>query len=246
MEQQSVGRRIGDFLRFLCVSTAAAITLVIWGTPWNVTPFLLRKVYYRYTVSWFRALLFFARAKVEAQIDPKLDLEQPYVVVSNHLSHYDIPATAAAMPMRLYFVAKRSLFFVPILASGLRRLQMICIDRRSTKRAYCSLDQAVQQIAQGCTVLLYPEGGIGRRPHLRSFGKGAFNLAVQAQVPLLPVVVSGSFDVFDLRRASSHPGIIRVKALDPVPTAGLTREDVPRLVEQVRQMMIEAGAVPED
>jgi len=229
-------------LRFIFVAIVTIATLVPYYIIWNVSGIILRKYHYGLIRSWFSWILMSAGARIDTVIDSSFDISKPYIGVSNHLSYFDIPATAYAVPVDWRFIAMRSLFYVPLLNSGLKHAQMISIDRKSPEAAYQSLDRAAKQVIKGHTVLIYPEGGISPNGRLQPFKKGAFYLAIRSGIPILPIVLIGSNDVFSIHRKESHPGTIRIKVLEPIPTDGLGEQEIPELQERVRRIMIEAGA----
>ncbi|SHK16483.1 lysophospholipid acyltransferase family protein [Rhodothermus profundi] len=167
----------------------------------------------------------------------RLSPGQPCLFVANHQCALDILVLSHALPYPFGFVAKAELERVPVLGWAMRHSASLFIDRNNPRRSLESLRLAGERIRQGHPVLLFPEGTRGYRPELRPFKKGAFLLAVEAGVPLIPVVICDSYRCLDERRMVSRPGTIRVVIGEPVPTEGLRRRHLATLMDTVQARM---------
>ena len=119
----------------------------------------------------------------------------------------------------------------------------VFIERSSREQAVAAFAKAAEQMhAAGQSVYIFPEGtrSYYDHPDMLPFKKGAFHLAVQAQVPIVPVVVANYSNVLNVKRKFFRPGIIPVKVLKPIPTMGKTKEDVDALLEETRTKMLTA------
>lgn len=171
----------------------------------------------------------------------KLKPKQSAVFVSSHQSHFDIAAAMAHLPIRWYFIAKKELRKIPIFGQALGPLGMYMIDRSTTEKAYASIQKAVQDLKHKVRhILLYPEGGISKTGKLQSFKKGAFILAIEAGVPIVPIMMYDSAKVFSAGRMESRPGKIRIEVLDEIETTGYTLDNKEELIEKVHRVMKEA------
>ncbi len=161
----------------------------------------------------------------------------PVVFVGNHQTALDIPVSLAALPAPFAFMAKEQLREAPIIGAALAQSPSLFVDKRDARRAVQSLAEAAARIGAGTSVLLFAEG-------IRSFGggmlpfeRGAFALAVDAAVPVVPVTMRGVYRLLDERRRVSRPGRATVRTHPPVETRGLTRRDLPALLATVRETM---------
>lgn len=170
----------------------------------------------------------------------------PCIFVSNHQSNVDIWALIAVLPLNTRFVAKHSLFKVPILGWALRVSDFIPIDRGNRARAIRSLDQAAGKIRGGRPVVLFAEGTRTAGNALAPFKKGPFHLALAAGVPIVPVSISGSSAVMPPQGLEVRPGPVRVRFGEPVDvTPFQPGNDVAGLRDAVRDAVaagIEDGA----
>jgi lysophosphatidate acyltransferase len=136
-------------------------------------------------------------------------------------------------------IAKRSLAWVPFLGWSLLCSGTILIDRKNRVSATESLKEAVRRVREKrITVGIFPEGTRNKSTKgLLPFKKGAFHLAIQAQVPVLPIVAQSYMRVGVLERLTLRPGSVRVRVLEPEMTVGLTGKDLETLMERVRTRM---------
>lgn len=187
-----------------------------------------------YSPALFKAAL--ARFHVEPL--PDVDWSKPYVFVMNHQSMLDIPAAFAAIPADLRFVAKKVLKYVPVLGWYMRVTGMIFVDRSNRIQAVKSLKHAADKIRNGKSIIAYPEGTRSRDGRILPFKKGAFVLALEAGVPIIPVAIDGSGKVLPTDTFKVRPGTIRLKVGQPIPTAGRSPEQRDSLVHEVRDALI--------
>jgi 1-acyl-sn-glycerol-3-phosphate acyltransferase len=167
------------------------------------------------------------------------DPRRPYVLVYNHQSFADIPVICR-LPMEMKWVIKAGLFRVPLLGWMLRWAGDIRVDRQDKNSRSQVLTTARRYLQNKCSVMFFPEGTRSRTGRVLRFTNGAFRLAVQEQVPVLPLVIDGSRDALptdDWRYRDFSR--IRLKVLPPVETKRYASGDAPDLREEVRRRIME-------
>ena len=157
-----------------------------------------------------------------------------YIVTPNHQGYADILALLRLLPLRFRWVIKKELARIPLFGRGLIRTGAISIDRSDRRQSVQRLQEAREKLKGGWSVLIYPEGTRSPDGQLLPFKKGAFMMAVQTGIPILPVTTNGAFKVLPKKTLWFRPGHITVTIGDPIVTAGLTEEDVPALLEKTR------------
>ena len=187
---------------------------------------------------WARALLAGAGIDLRAEGLEHIDPRQRYVLVGNHHSYFDIPCVFAAIPQPIRFMAKVSLFKIPIFGWSIARAGFIPIDRKNRRTAVKSFDLAVQRIRKGNSVVVFPEEGRSRERAMRPFQRGGFLLALRSELPILPVAIDGTFDIFPVGAKRITPGPVTIRVGTPIPTAGLTVRDKDRLLEESREQIL--------
>jgi 1-acyl-sn-glycerol-3-phosphate acyltransferase len=161
-----------------------------------------------------------------------------YVVISSHTSHLDGPAIVRTLPHPVYFVIKQELTRIPLWGYAALKIGFIAVDRSNPDRARCQMERAVKTIRDGRRVLVFAEGTRSPDGHLQEFKKGGFHLAVNAQVPILPVAVNGSQKLLPKGAPASLPGRVEVAVGPVIETTGLTCDDVPDLMRRTRQAIL--------
>ena len=188
---------------------------------------------------WSRVVLWASGVRVVVHNPERMAGGEPHVYMSNHLSWFDIPTLAGVLP-RYKFVAKAELFKVPVFGPAIRAIGMVPIERRNRKAAFGAYDVAAKKIQAGNSVVVFPEGSRGYDYRIRPFKKGPFVLAIAAGVPIVPVLLHGTHDVFAKGTALVRSGRVDVHLLEPVSTAGLDSSDRDALAETVRSRLVDA------
>src|ERR1043165_10278855 len=144
---------------------------------------------------WARLILRAAGIDVRTERMETVDRKQRYILVANHYSYFDIPVIIAAVPQPIRFMAKISLFKIPIFGWSIARAGFIPIDRKNRRTAVKSFDLAAERIRKGNTVVVFPEEGRSRHREMRDFQRGAFLLALKSELEIVPMAIDGTFDV---------------------------------------------------
>jgi 1-acyl-sn-glycerol-3-phosphate acyltransferase len=165
----------------------------------------------------------------------------PRVLICNHQSGLDLLWGAAISPPRPLAIGKRELKYIPLVNLLWWGLDFIRIDRSDPARARATLQGVAQAIRRGSrTLVIAPEGTRSPDGTILPFKKGAFHIAIEAQVPICPVVVAGAFRLLPKGHFVIRPGTIRLRFLEPVPTAGLGVDAIDGLIARTRGAMLEA------
>ena len=170
-----------------------------------------------------------------------LDGTRPAVLIGNHQSALDILLLGTVWPHRCSVTAKSSLKYLPFLGWFMALSGTVFIDRANRDSAIQAFDRAADEMRQARqSVFIFPEGTRSNAsgPFLRGFKKGAFHLAVRAQVPIVPVVCANYWGVLSIEERRFRAGRIPVRVLEPIQTKGLETEDVDRLTEETRERML--------
>ncbi|MEA3279931.1 MAG: lysophospholipid acyltransferase family protein [Thermodesulfobacteriota bacterium] len=189
---------------------------------------------------WARCILFGSRIRVTVTGLSSIDLSLPHIYMSNHQSVFDIPVLQACLPVRFRWLAKAELFKIPVFGYALGRAGHISIDRSNRKSAFKSLNNAAINIRNGVSVIIFPEGTRSRDGNIRQFKKGGFILAVDAGVPVVPVIIHGTWPLMLKNRVLIKPGNIIIEIKDPIKTTDYTRKTKDDLLKKVRKVICES------
>jgi putative phosphoserine phosphatase/1-acylglycerol-3-phosphate O-acyltransferase len=180
--------------------------------------------------------------KLEVEGEEHLDTNRPAVFVFNHQSGLDPFILGALLRRDVTAVAKRELAWDPRVAPIGYLVDVAYVDRGNTAQAREALAPALERLKAGVSVAMAPEGTRSRTKRLGRFKKGAFHLALQAGVPIVPIVIRNSGDVMWARSNVVRPGTVQVRVLPPISTRGWSVEELDTRVDEVRQMFMDALA----
>ena len=168
------------------------------------------------------------------------------VFCSNHESNVDPPVLFRALHPQLHILYKAELHKFPIMGAVLDVGGYVPIDRENRERAMESIARGAESLRAGNSFLIFPEGTRSRTGHLLPFKKGGFIMAIQAQVPVVPVAVQGGRAAMRKGSTIVRPVHVSVRIGEPIPTKGLTVDDRDILIERVRgaiRGMLDQGTV---
>ncbi|MGH1366297.1 MAG: lysophospholipid acyltransferase family protein [Calditrichia bacterium] len=188
--------------------------------------------------AWSRWQLWCAGIKVNVKGQENLQDDQSYMIVCNHQSHSDIPVMLAHMPMRMTIIAKQELFKIPFFGPGIRALGILPIDRKNREKAFRTLKEAAKVIHErNISVLAFPEGTRTDDGKMQPFKKGPFMLAVDAEIPILPVTIDGTFAIFPKGSYTFKPGNVTLTIHPPISVEGYSRANRDQLMAIVHETM---------
>jgi 1-acyl-sn-glycerol-3-phosphate acyltransferase len=183
---------------------------------------------------WGRSLVKAAGIDLHVANVERLDPATRYIIVANHYSYFDIPCIVAGIPQPIRFMAKVSLFKIPIFGWALDRSGFIPIDRKNRRTAVKSFDRAADRIRKGNTIVIFPEEGRTKVREMRPFQRGAFLLALKSEKTIVPIAIDSTFDVFPVGAKRVKPGRVTLRVGTPIVTAGRSLRDKEALLQEAR------------
>lgn len=189
---------------------------------------------------WAKSLLVASGIKVTVKGHSNIDSTGSYIYMSNHLSNFDIPVLLAYLPVQFRWLAKAELFKIPLFGYAMQRAGYISIDRSNFRSAVQSLKKAAINIRDGVSVLIFPEGTRSQDCNIQQFKKGGFVLAVDSGVPIIPVIIHGTWPIMPKKRILVKPGNVVLEIAKPIKSSDYTRKSKEDLMEKVRNVLIES------
>jgi 1-acyl-sn-glycerol-3-phosphate acyltransferase len=218
----------------------AGALLLIFAPPVLLVAWLTgnHELVYPWAFFGARNWLRLSGAKVLVSGIENLDPAQTYVFISNHRSYLDTATLFVYTGRPLGLLAKKELLNVPILGYGMGFVNVMAIDRSNSERARATVEAATARIRSGRSFGVFAEGTRARPGEFLPFKKGAFYMAAQAQVPVIPVAIKNTDFLMGKGTGEARSGVIEMVMLAPIPTTGYsTDEDIKRLVNRVHAII---------
>jgi 1-acyl-sn-glycerol-3-phosphate acyltransferase len=204
---------------------------------------------------WARAVVWGTGCSITVRGMENLRSQSVAVYASNHTSYMDTPVIFAALPFQFRILAKKELWPIAFIGWYLDRSGQIPIDTANPHATLSSLSGGVKALRSGMPLFVFPEGGRTETGTLKPFLSGAAYLAIRAQVPLVPIALTGVYDLLPIHTRHLYPGELRVMVGEPIETKGMTvrqteelnarlRSAIERLLE--RECAIVLDSVEED
>ena len=189
---------------------------------------------------WGKVILWITPVRVKTEGLEHVAAHQSYVVVANHLSTYDILAVYGHMPLDFKWVIKQELRKVPFLGFACHKIGHIFVDRTNRKASVASMAAAKETLVDGTSVFFFPEGTRSNGQALKPFKKGAFKMAKDLNLAILPLSISGADKVMPSQSFRILPGTITLTFHAPIKQSEVEVSRTSELAEMAQQKIISA------
>lgn len=237
---ERIRRRLGRFLywpyRWLVVAPFLGLSTLVLAPVAVLLSAVVSQRFASKTIAtfWARANSFVTPMWVAVRGREKLGTKTSYVVVANHLSHYDIYVLYGWLGLDIKWVMKKELERVPLIGWSCKRLGHIFIDRGDSAEAVATLNHARKKIRGGTSVIFFPEGTRSDDGSLKPFKKGAFRFAHDLGLPILPVTIKGTREILPKGSTELMPGGVSLVIHDPVDVSAYGKGELGAIVNRVR------------
>lgn len=228
-------------LHHILVSTGIILDTIILGLIYIfLSPIDFKgRIFEFLSRNWSKIILFISGVKVKIIGIENINKNQSYIVVSNHQSLFDIPVVIANLPLSIRMIAKKGLFMIPIFGWAIYIAGHISIERGNGKKAKRSLEKALEKIRKRrFSIVVYPEGTRSPDGEVKEFGKGAFRLAFDSKLPILPVSIKGSRMILPKGSLKINKGEIKIIIGKPIITENIEKRELNILKDKVRNGII--------
>jgi len=189
---------------------------------------------------FIRAGLAMVGVRIEVSGLERLDPNQTYIFTPNHQSLIEVPLFVTYLGRNPAYLGKKEVFKYPVFGYGIRLIGVVPVDRSNSPAAVESAKLATANLRKGKSYVVYPEGTRSRDGRMLPFKKGAFMMAIDAGVPVVPVTVSGATRIMPKAQIKVFPSTVRITVHEPISTAGYSKENVSELVEKTRAKVFSA------
>jgi 1-acyl-sn-glycerol-3-phosphate acyltransferase len=194
---------------------------------------------------WARTVVFFTGCSLNVRGIENLRKHPVAVYAANHTSYMDTPVVFAGLPFQFRILAKKELWPIAFIGWYLDRSGQIPIDTRNPRATLSSLGVGVKALRSGMPLFVFPEGGRTPTGRLQNFLSGAAYLAIRAQVPLVPIALSGVYDLLPIHTRHLYPGELILTAGEAIDTTGMTIRQTDELTEKLRTAIQELAGQQE-
>lgn len=164
--------------------------------------------------------------------------EGPVLFVSNHQGYADIVAYCAAIKTKQFgFVAKSVLKKVPLYGQWILRIRSVLLERNDSREALRVINEGIELLKQGYSLVIFPEGTRSLSDNMAEFKRGSLRLATKAQVPVVPITLSGTWKVFEEKGYIQKGQTVKFCVHPPIETKDLSKKEGNELAEQVEAIV---------
>jgi 1-acyl-sn-glycerol-3-phosphate acyltransferase len=177
----------------------------------------------------------------------KLNKKQSYIFISNHQGIYDIFLIFGHVGQPVKWVMKQSLRKIPLVGMACEAAGYIFVDKSSPQAAAKTIEQAEEKLKHGASIAIFPEGSRTRTGKMGAFKKGAYQMALDLKLPVVPITINGSYEVMPINSYLIHPQKMEIIIHDPIDIDGAKPENLRELTVKIRALsdqsreMIESG-----
>jgi 1-acyl-sn-glycerol-3-phosphate acyltransferase len=209
---------------FICGSLAAITAIFIGHRTSSL-----------FGVLWAKLNAYLTPMFVSVYGSENIDKKQSYIVVSNHQSQYDIFLVYGWLPVDFRWVMKIELRKVPVLGYACYKIGHVFINRKNKQAAIASLEDAKKRISGGTSIFFFPEGTRSDDGKLMKFKKGAFRMALDMDLPILPVTIVGTRNILPNKTLALFPGSAKLIINKPVDITGYSETNLDELIELTKR-----------
>lgn len=189
---------------------------------------------------WSRFTCWLALCRIKTRGHEHLDPKRSYIFVANHQGAYDIFLVCGFLNQNIKWMQKASLRKIPFVGYASEKAGHVFVDNTSLAARSASVQRAKDQIVDGVSMVIFPEGARTHTGKMKHFKRGAYHIAFDLKLPIVPLTINGSYDVLKRNTLRQNPSKMELIIHKPISTEGMKESDIPRLIDQSRQIIQDA------
>ena len=215
---------------FIVLTLITAIIVIVFSSIFD------NKFWGYYPPKWWsRMACWLSFCRVKSSGHQHLDKNTSYVFVANHQGAFDIFLTYGFLNHNIKWIQKAPLRKLPFVGKASDIAGHIFVDNSSITSRINTIVEAKKILEDGVSVIIFPEGARTKNGKLGAFRRGAFRIALDMGLSIVPVTLNGPYDVMKRNTYTLHPGKLELTIHQPIPTNGLQKEDIATLMEQTKE-----------
>lgn len=211
---------------------------IILGLSAVISSIVGKNIIHSVTRMWGRLICRLTGVRVEVSGIENVLRDRAQIFISNHQGMYDIFAMQGYLPISFLWIAKESLFKIPIIGLAMKRAGYIGVNRASPKKFYKNLYRAIEEIKNGKSIIIFPEGTRTADGSVGKFKRGSLFLIFKTGVPVVPVTISGSFNVMKRGEFRIRSGKIKIFIDKPIEIKEIQDSEEEKLIEMMRAIIV--------
>lgn len=190
------------------------------------------------TGAWARLVIKLSGSRVKVTGLENIPKDTPVVYISNHQGDFDTLVFLGYVPGHKCFISKIEVLKVPLLNSWMKAMHCVFMDRSNIKQSVESINKGIENLRQGYSVIIFPEGTRSRGPEMGEFKSGSFKLATRTGIPIVPVTMKNTYKIWEEKKRVRSANVEMIIS-EPVETDYLTKEELRELPSKVKKIIME-------
>lgn len=186
---------------------------------------------------WSRLTCWLSLCRIKTRGHENIDPDKSYIFVANHQSSYDIFLTYGFLNHNIIWMQKQSLRSIPFVGFASEKAGHVFVDNSSPSKRAISIKNAKSKIVDGVSIVIFPEGRRTINGKMGVFKKGAFHIAHDLKLPIVPITINGAYDVLKRNTFDLKPGKMELIIHKPLNTDNITEEDIPQLINKTENII---------
>lgn len=188
--------------------------------------------------NWARRLIRLAGGKVSVYGEKNIPADEPVLFVSNHQGNFDIPVILGHTNRKTGFISKVEVRKIPLISRWMKHLDCVFLDRADRRQAVKSINEGAETLANGRSLVIFPEGTRGKGKPIQEFKTGSFKLAMKSGVAIIPISIEGTYRLFEANQNKVNPGEVTITFGEPIRTHQTEKVSMGELAELTRDRII--------
>lgn len=195
------------------------------------------EIVFKTTKNWASKLIRLSGTKVNVSGRENIPVDTAVVFIGNHQGNFDVPIYIACLDKPKGFISKVEIRKMPIINTWMEYMQCVFIQRGNPRKAIEAINQGVEKIKNGYSMVIFPEGTRSKSDAVGEFKPGSFKLALKSGAPIVPVTVKGTYNIMEKHKFIITPSDVELIISPPIYTSNLSREEINELPEKVKAII---------
>lgn len=186
---------------------------------------------------WARALTRLSGADIIVEGEENIPKDKPVVFIGNHQGNFDIPILLGYVSKPMGFIAKIETTKIPVIRTWMKYLYCVFMDRNDIRQSVTAINEGIENLHQGHSIIIFPEGTRSRGKTVGEFKAGSFKLATKSGYPIVPVTMNGSYKLFEENNGKITPAEVKVTFSAPIDVNTLSPSEIKELPDRVKKII---------